>query len=53
MYRVSIDVKRIRGRCPVHAIGDRIVLDGYYIDSRMSSNICMHTYTSRKPSKTK
>ena len=46
MYRVTIGVKRIRGRCPVHAIGDRIVLDGYCIDSRMSSNICMHAFSA-------
>jgi len=45
MYRVTIDVKEIRGRCPVYAIGDRIILDGYYIDSRMSSNICIHAFS--------
>ena len=46
MYRVTIDVKEIRGRCPVYAISDRIILDGYYIDSRMSSNICMHAFSA-------
>ncbi|MFB0503578.1 MAG: TIGR04076 family protein [Candidatus Bathyarchaeia archaeon] len=46
MYRVTIDVKEIGGRCPVYAIGDRITLDGYCIDSRMSSNICMHAFSA-------
>ena len=46
MYRVTIDVKEIRGRCPVYAIGDRIILDAYYIDSRMSSNICIHAFSA-------
>lgn len=46
MYRVIIEVKQIRGRCPVYKVGDSMTLEGYYIDSRRSSRICMHAFSA-------
>lgn len=46
MHRVIIHVKEIKGNCPVYHVGDKIVLDGYYINSTMSSNICMHAFSA-------
>lgn len=46
MYRVIIHVKRIRGSCPVYKVGDRMTLDGCYIDARKSSNICIHAFSA-------
>ncbi len=45
-YRVLIEVINIRGRCPVYKVGDKIYLEGFYIDSKNSSNICMHAFAS-------
>ncbi len=46
MYRVVLLVKEIKGNCPVYRVGDKIVLNGYYIDSKKSSNICMHAFSA-------
>lgn len=46
MYRVVLTVKEIEGNCPVYQVGDKIVLDGYYIDSRKSSNLCVHAFSA-------
>jgi len=46
MYRVIIVVKAIKGSCPVYHIGDKIILNGYYIDSKISSNVCMHAFSA-------
>jgi len=46
MHRVVLLVKEVRGNCPVYQAGDQITLDGYYVDCRRSSNICMHAFSS-------
>ena len=46
MYHVIIQVKQIKGSCPVYHVGDEIVMDGHYINSRKSSNICMHAFSA-------
>jgi uncharacterized repeat protein (TIGR04076 family) len=45
-YRVVAAVKEIRGHCPVYKVGDKIVFDGFFIDSEKSSNICIHAFSS-------
>jgi len=41
-YRVTIEVKEVRGFCPVYKPGDRIILKDFYIDSNHSKNVCIH-----------
>lgn len=45
-----IKVKEIKGNCPVYSIGDTIVIrDGYILDTKKSSSICMHSLSSLMP----
>jgi len=41
-YNITIEVKEVRGFCPLYKPRDRIVLKDFYIDSKRSKNICMH-----------
>ncbi|MEM2890871.1 MAG: TIGR04076 family protein [Candidatus Hadarchaeum sp.] len=45
-YRLTITVKEIRGKCPVYKVGDKIIIDDFYIDARKSKNICMHALSA-------
>lgn len=45
-HKLVITVKRIRGKCPVYKIGDKIVIDGFYIDTEESKNVCMHAFSA-------
>jgi len=46
LYVVRIKVKEIRGKCPVYKVGDEIILNGYYIDTKKSAPICMHAFVA-------
>lgn len=46
MYKILIEVIKIRGNCPIYKVGDKILLNGFYIESKNSSNICMHAFSS-------
>ncbi len=46
IYKVLIEVVKIKGKCPVYKVGDKIYLEGFYINSKVSSNICMHAFSS-------
>jgi len=46
LYKVLVTVKEIEGNCPVYKIGDKILLEGYYIKSSKSANICIHAFAS-------
>ncbi|MGZ4905056.1 MAG: TIGR04076 family protein [Halobacteriota archaeon] len=39
---LEITVHEVRGRCPVHAVGDRIVIDGPHIISSQTDALCTH-----------
>mgnify|MGYP000288814880 CR=1 FL=1 len=41
-YRVVIEVKEVRGRCPVYKPGDRIVVERFYIKCGESKDVCLH-----------
>ena len=41
-----IEVAEIRGKCPVHKIGDRIVIEGPRINPEKTNNICIHALPS-------
>ncbi|MDD3581875.1 MAG: TIGR04076 family protein [Desulfobacca sp.] len=48
--RLLIEVKQIKGHCPVYQVGDTFVLEeGYILDPGVSSRICMHSLTSLLP----
>jgi len=41
-----IEVAEIRGECPVHKVGDRIVIEGPRINLEKTNNICIHALSS-------
>ncbi len=42
--QLIITISKIKGHCPVYAIGDKIVLDqGYQVNLNQTDNICMHS----------
>ena len=48
--KLVIRVVKIKGKCPVYSVGDRIVLDeGYKLNLKETSNICMHSLASIMP----
>ena len=50
MDQLIITVKKINGHCPVHRVGDRIVLDeGYRLNLEETDNVCMHALASVMP----
>ncbi len=42
MSKLVIRVKEIKGTCPVHSPGDRMVIDGPEIDLKQTDRICIH-----------
>ena len=46
VYRVIITVKEIRGHCPIYKVGDKILIEKFYINSKNSQNICIHALSS-------
>jgi uncharacterized repeat protein (TIGR04076 family) len=42
MAGLIITVKEINGKCDVHQVGDRIVINGPEIDLEKSDRICIH-----------
>lgn len=45
-----VRVKEIKGRCPVYHLGDSIVIrDGYILDTKQSSPVCLHSLASLMP----
>ncbi|MDL1957722.1 MAG: TIGR04076 family protein [Candidatus Desulfofervidus auxilii] len=45
-----IKVKEIIGKCPVYKVGDKIVIeDGYKINLKETSAICMHSLAAIMP----
>jgi len=45
-----IKVKEIKGTCPVYHLGDSIVIrEGYILDTKSSSPVCMHSLASIMP----
>lgn len=42
MSPLIIEVAEIRGKCPVHRVGDRIVIEGPRIDLGRTDNLCIH-----------
>ena len=45
-----VTVREIKGVCPVYSPGDSILIrDGYIIDTKNSSEVCMHSLGSLMP----
>lgn len=42
MVKLIITVKEIKGKCAVHSLGDRIVIDGPEIDLKNTDRLCIH-----------
>ena len=50
MDKLLITAKEIKGHCPVHRIGDKIVLDeGYRFNLKETDAVCMHSLASIMP----
>jgi uncharacterized repeat protein (TIGR04076 family) len=43
---LSIEVCEIKGKCPVHKIGDKIVIDGPRIVLEQTDAVCVHALSS-------
>ena len=43
---LEITVHEIRGKCPVHSVGDRIVVDGPNIVMQESDALCTHALST-------
>ena len=41
-YRVIMEIKEVRGTCPLYKPGDQIILKDFYINSNHSKNVCIH-----------
>ena len=41
-----MEVTEIRGRCPIHKTGDKIVIDGARIDLQRTNNLCSQALSS-------
>jgi uncharacterized repeat protein (TIGR04076 family) len=46
VYRLVLTVKEVRGRCPVHKVGDRIVVKVPKIDTANTDALCVHALGS-------
>jgi uncharacterized repeat protein (TIGR04076 family) len=46
MDRLIITVKEIKGKCVVHSLGDRIVIDGSELDVKNTNRMCIHALAS-------
>ena len=50
MKNLIVEVKEIRGNCPVYKVGDKIVInDGYVVNLLETDAICMHSVSSIMP----
>jgi len=45
-YRVIVEAKRIKGRCPVYKEGDKFVLDGDLLNLKETTAVCMKALQS-------
>ena len=43
---LEIEVYEVRGRCPVHKIGDKIVIDGPNLLLDRTDSVCIHALSS-------
>jgi len=43
---LEIEVCEVRGHCPVHKIGDKIVIDGPRIVLEKTDAICIHAFST-------
>jgi len=46
VHRLILTVKEIRGKCPVHKLGDRIVVESPEIVSAKTDALCIHALGS-------
>lgn len=44
--RLVVTVKEVRGECPLYQIGDKIVIDKFYININESKNVCIHAFSA-------
>jgi uncharacterized repeat protein (TIGR04076 family) len=42
MAKLIITVKEIKGKCAVHTLGDKMVIDGPEIDLENTDRLCIH-----------
>ena len=46
LHRLVLTVKEVRGSCPVHRVGDRIVIEVPKIDTANTDTLCVHALGS-------
>ena len=45
-HRLTITVKKIRGKCPVFKVGDRITIEGPNVIPKKTDALCVHALGS-------
>jgi len=45
-YKLTITVKEVHGKCPLYQVGDKMVINEFYIDTNNSKHICMHAFSA-------
>ncbi|MEM1767279.1 MAG: hypothetical protein QXD86_04975 [Candidatus Bathyarchaeia archaeon] len=45
-YKVTIMVRKVRGRCPLYKVGDRIVVEKFYINPKRSGAVRMRAFAA-------
>ena len=46
VHRLVLTVREVRGSCPVHKVGDRIVVEVPKIDTANTDTLCVHALGS-------
>jgi len=46
VQRLVVTVKEIRGKCPVHTVGDKIVIDAPKVVTAQTDALCVHALGS-------
>lgn len=46
VHRLVLTVKEIRGHCPLHKVGDRIIVETPIIDVKKTDALCIHALGS-------
>lgn len=43
---MTVSVKEVRGKCPLYQVGDKMVVDNFYINTQESNDVCVHAFSA-------
>ncbi|KXB02072.1 hypothetical protein AKJ44_01455 [candidate division MSBL1 archaeon SCGC-AAA261F17] len=44
--RIIITVEEIRGECPIYQVGDKIIIEDFYVKANESKDTCIHALSA-------